>query len=474
MPLLIVSFFLAASISFAQKGKDDSELLAQQRALDSLAREVEALKKIKLDRANQLEKAEAIRWQSRYAQNRLTHEYQNETRILEGRYTKASDDLSRMAAELGSLRNLATEQKNKAEAAKNSLDNFYLMIKQAVDKSIDEISMDFPAKMEERLLNFANNPPTIDVFFQDRLGRLFLTGTQEFTAKDTYRLRLGTVFYAEAGQEGNEIKAVLRTGALQGKVFEWQSNLSKELAAEMKQTVLNAQQGADYAWIPMDVLQTKSIIGTSTNASEKTNFERFLDWFKTGGIVMYPLLFVALASVFISLERGFVLWRWGHISKTFTNKLHKLVQSNQIDEAKKLCKKQKTVLGLILGTIVENVENGKERVQKSLQEIILSKQAALEKRMSFLAALGTIAPLLGLLGTVTGMITLFTVITQAGTNDARILAGGISEALITTETGLVIAIPIMLLHGKLSESLDYITTELRVQSLVLLNMFYRE
>jgi len=474
MCIFIISLFLAVSLSLAQKGKDDSELLAQQRILDSLTREVDALKKIKLDKANQLEKAEAIRWQNRYAQNRATQEYQNETRILEGRYTKISDDLSRMATELGSLRNLATEQKSKAEATKNSLDNFYLLVKQAADKSIEEIQMDFPAKMGERLLNFADNPPTIDVFFKDRLGRLSLTGTQEFTAKDTYRLRLGTVFYADVSGQSNEIKAVLRTGALQGKVFEWQSNLSKELAAEIKQTVLNAQQGADHTWIPMDVLQTKSIIGTSTNTAEKTTLEKLLDWFKTGGIVMYPLLFVALASVFIALERGFVLWRWGHISKTFTKKLHKLVQSNQMDEAKKLCKKQKTALGFILGVIVDNVEHGKERVQKSLQETILSKQSALEKRMSFLAALGTIAPLLGLLGTVTGMITLFTVITQAGTNDARILAGGISEALITTETGLIIAIPIMLLHGKLSESLDYITTELRIQSLVLLNMFWKE
>jgi biopolymer transport protein ExbB len=92
--------------------------------------------------------------------------------------------------------------------------------------------------------------------------------------------------------------------------------------------------------------------------------------------------------------------------------------------------------------------------------------------MGMLAALGSIAPLLGLLGTVTGMISLFQVITQAGTNDARLLAGGISEALVTTETGLVIAIPIMLMHGKLSESLDYISGELGVESTALLNTVF--
>jgi biopolymer transport protein ExbB len=199
-----------------------------------------------------------------------------------------------------------------------------------------------------------------------------------------------------------------------------------------------------------------------------------LEWFKTGGIVMYPLSLVALASLFIGLERSYVLWRWGHISKTFTKKLRALIESNQMKEAENLCKKQKTCLGLILGIIVKNHKNEKEQVQKPLQEALLAEQAGLEKRMNFLAALGSIAPLVGLLGTVTGMITLFNAITQTGTNDARILAGGISEALITTEAGLVIAIPVMLLHGKLSETLDYITTELRVQSLTLLNIFWKD
>jgi biopolymer transport protein ExbB len=92
--------------------------------------------------------------------------------------------------------------------------------------------------------------------------------------------------------------------------------------------------------------------------------------------------------------------------------------------------------------------------------------------MGLLAAMGTIAPLLGLLGTVTGIITLFTVITEVGTNDARVLAGGISEALVTTETGLIIAIPVMILHGLLSEKIEKITSELYVQSTSLMNKVF--
>jgi len=457
MPLIMLFLFLAVSASFAD-----------------LAAEVEALKKIRLDKANQLEKAETARWQNRYIQNQVNTEYQNETRLLEGLYSKSSDNISRAATELGALRNLAAEQKEKADAAKSGLDNFYLLVKQAVDKNVEEIQQDFPAKMEERLLNFANNPPTIGTFFNDRFSRLALTESQELAIKSSYRLRLGTVFYADAAWgQSNDVQAVMRTGSLTGKIFEWRSSLSKELSADLRRTVYNAQQGLDFAWVPVDVLQTKSLV-TASGAEEQTLPERFITWFKLGGIVMYPLSLVAIAALLIAFERAFMLWRRGHISKTFTGKLKSLIKNNQISDAEVLCRKQKTCLGKILGTIVENASEGRERAQKALQEVLLAEQAGLEKRMGFLAALGSIAPLLGLLGTVTAMITLFNVITQAGTNDARILAGGISEALITTEMGLIIAIPVMLFHGKLSETLDFVTTEIRVQSLILLNTLWKE
>jgi biopolymer transport protein ExbB len=408
MHLITLFLFLAVSMSAAKDNATD--IVAQQRTLDSIKQEVEALKKIKLEKANQLEKAEAVRWQNRYAQNQATAEYQNETRFLEGRYTKVSDDISRMATELGSLRNLATEQKEKNAATQNSLDNFYLLVKQSIDKRIEEIPQDFPAKMEERLLNFANNPPTIETYYGDLHERLELTQTQEFTSKDSYRLRLGTIFYANSAE--NDMQAVLRTGALQGKLFEWRSAFSKELSADFRRTVFNAQQGADSAWVPIDVLQTKSIMG-NFSSTEQTYLQKFLSWFRAGGLVMYPLALVALAALFLAFERAFVLWGRGHVSKTFTGNLQTLVRGNRISEAKILCQKQKTCLGKILGTIVENCEKGKEQTQKILQESLLAEQSKLEKRMSFLAALGTIAPLLGLLGTVTGMILLFQVITQA-------------------------------------------------------------
>lgn len=127
---------------------------------------------------------------------------------------------------------------------------------------------------------------------------------------------------------------------------------------------------------------------------------------------------------------------------------------------------------MVLFAVLNKANENRDAAEKSLQEALLREQPKLERRMSLLAAIGSIAPLLGLLGTVTGIITLFTVITEVGTNDARVLAGGISEALVTTEAGLVIAIPVMILHGLLSEKIDRVISEFYVQSMSLLNKIF--
>ena len=88
-----------------------------------------------------------------------------------------------------------------------------------------------------------------------------------------------------------------------------------------------------------------------------------------------------------------------------------------------------------------------EALELKLDDAILKEMPALEKNLALLKLLSGVAPLLGLLGTVTGMILTFQAITLFGTGDPKLMAGGISQALITTVLGLVVAIPILLLHS---------------------------
>lgn len=491
----MLSLALLVSVAGAADNKKDKEREAlQQQQLETLRREVEGLKRLRAEKADKLEKLEAERWQERYRQNRLTQDYQDESRALEGRYSKTASDLGRLTDEVGQARSLTTDLEEKAKLAKAGLESMNMQMKQSIDKARTDLSSDFPVGIEARTLALSNAaallesnkneaPQALQLFFADQQQRLALTQSQEFIHRNSqvdsrqdvpvYRLRLGTMFLSEVerGAPG-QVQSLLRTGALQGNVFEWRADLSQKLSSDIRASVLAAQQDKKQVWIPLDLLQTKAIKNTTAANQELGWKQELAQWFKAGGLVMYPLFLVALLGLAMGVERYIVFVRRGRVNKAFIAQLHKLVAGRKFTEARELCTQQNSCMGHVLHAIVNQAEHSRTAAEKALREAMMREQPKLEKRMGLIAAMGSVAPLLGLLGTVTGMITLFKVITDVGTNDARVLAGGISEALITTETGLVIAIPVLLLHGKLSENLEYITGELGIQSLALLNRIW--
>jgi biopolymer transport protein ExbB len=126
-------------------------------------------------------------------------------------------------------------------------------------------------------------------------------------------------------------------------------------------------------------------------------------------------------------------------------------------------------VGRMLEAAVAHWREPKEAVEEVLYEKMLALRPRWERGLPFLALAAAAAPLLGLLGTVTGMINTFNVITVFGTGDPKTLAGGISEALITTEFGLIVAIPSLLLHALLSRRLKGMLGRLEQISVAFLN-----
>ena len=136
-----------------------------------------------------------------------------------------------------------------------------------------------------------------------------------------------------------------------------------------------------------------------------------------------------------------------------TKDVQTIIQSIESDDTKSAQNKASEIEGIggeLLKTAVENYEIKRGSLEEILYEKILSAQPVLERFLPFMALTAAAAPLLGLLGTVTGMIKTFNLITIFGTGDAKSLSSGISEALVTTELGLVVAIPSLILHGLLS------------------------
>ena len=126
------------------------------------------------------------------------------------------------------------------------------------------------------------------------------------------------------------------------------------------------------------------------------------------------------------------------------------IESDDIITAKNKASEIQGIGAELLETAVDNYAIKSSNLEEILYEKILSAQPVLERFLPFMALTAAAAPLLGLLGTVTGMIKTFNLITIFGTGDAKSLSSGISEALVTTELGLVVAIPSLILHGLLS------------------------
>jgi biopolymer transport protein ExbB len=124
-------------------------------------------------------------------------------------------------------------------------------------------------------------------------------------------------------------------------------------------------------------------------------------------------------------------------------------------------------LGRVLAVYSDSKAQTVEALELRLLEVILDEQAKLEKGLSMLKLLAALAPMLGLLGTVTGMIETFQVITLFGTGDAKVMAGGISTALVTTVMGLVAAMPLLLAHNLLSTQAENLRNILEKQGIAL-------
>ena len=197
------------------------------------------------------------------------------------------------------------------------------------------------------------------------------------------------------------------------------------------------------------------------------------DHLEAGGPIVWPILGLAVVALLIVVTRVFFLNRIHANTDRFMGEVNELAARGDWEAAEALVRKH----GKRKSPVMEVIKAGlavrkqdRETQESVLQEAILHQLPRVEKGLSVLAMLGAVAPLLGLLGTVTGMINTFRVITLFGTGDPKLMSGGISEALITTELGLVVAIPIMLLHTYLSRRADHIIGDMEEKAVQMTNI----
>lgn len=176
-------------------------------------------------------------------------------------------------------------------------------------------------------------------------------------------------------------------------------------------------------------------------------------WLVAGGIFVWPILGVMLAALLLALERSVALLRL-RVPLALADQVLDLLARGQQSAAQALVADSRTPLSRLLAAGLAVLGAERPAREAALEAALLAEEPRFERSLSLLAVLAAVAPMLGLLGTVSGMITTFEVIAVKGTGNPRLLSGGISEAMITTQLGLMAAVPIILVHAALSRIVD--------------------
>ncbi len=158
---------------------------------------------------------------------------------------------------------------------------------------------------------------------------------------------------------------------------------------------------------------------------------------------MYPLLLCSIIGLAIVIEKFISLRKGKILIPEIISVVDSINSTEDIKLATNICKKNTGPLANIILTGLQHQAEPMEEIKELINDEGRQQVRVLERGLPILETLAGISPLLGLLGTVVGMIKVFTVISTQGTGQASLLAGGISEALITTATGLVIGIPLL-------------------------------
>lgn len=199
-----------------------------------------------------------------------------------------------------------------------------------------------------------------------------------------------------------------------------------------------------------------------------------MNFITKGGWVMWGLIPASILVLAIFLDR----LRYFMKVKKQTNKLlaqvKESLQINDMTRAVSLCKENNTPMGNLLVVALENKNKSKEEIQKMLEESSKTEIPRLERYLGALGTIATISPMLGLLGTVTGMIKAFNTLAVQGTGNPAALAGGISEALITTATGLIIAIPTVIIYNYFTEKVNKMILNMEVESTALIETMHSQ
>ncbi len=384
-------------------------------------------------------------------------EYQQTTRLLDSRTL----DLSNLRSEIKSRREESTYLSNLlGEYIRNFESRLHIAELQRYRDSLEEakLALENSNLSEQEIYEAQAKLLSVSL---DRLNDA-LGGTRfEGKAVDSSGLvKPGTfvmigpaaIFQSKDGQNVGTVEQ--RLGSLEPSVLPFGNILDAEAASK---TISGSG-----SMFPLD-----PTLGNAHKIEETK--ESFLEHIQKGGVVMYPIFALAGAALLVALYKWVFLAFIKKPSRKQIDGLLVAVAEHDETAAKKKAVKIGGPVGRMLLTGIEHIKEPVELIEEVMYEKVLDTKLKLNRMLPFIAISAASAPLLGLLGTVTGIINTFKLITVFGSGDVKTLSGGISEALITTEFGLIVAIPSLLLHAFLSRKARSVVDDMEKAALALVN-----
>jgi len=199
-----------------------------------------------------------------------------------------------------------------------------------------------------------------------------------------------------------------------------------------------------------------------------------LEFFKAGGLLMWPLLACSAIAIAIIGERFWSLQNKRISPPELITQIWQWLKTQQVNDDRINTLQQDSALGQILAAGLINRNATRDITKESIEDVGRHVTLSLERNLNTLGTIAAITPLLGLLGTVIGMIKVFAVITTEGVGNPETLAGGISEALITTAMGLVVAIPSLIFYRYFRGKINILVVDMEEKAMKLIEILHGE
>ncbi len=301
--------------------------------------------------------------------------------------------------------------------------------------------------LEEESVEF--EPPGDEPAYADLLPRLFDKGAEAIEQSRAIRIESGSFFLPGGEEIDGEILHVGEiaaygiseegAGALapagKGRLKLWEEPTAK--------TARQIRDGEMPESLGMFLYES---LGENVEPKEDGGW---VEKVNAGGVIGWVIVGLGGLGVLFILIRALTLAWIGSNAARVVRRVSRRVADGNLADARQCCEQAGGAAARVLGTVLDNLARDRDEIEELVAEAMLEEAPRIERFGSAILVLAAVSPLLGLLGTVTGMISTFDIITEFGTGDPRMLSGGISEALVTTQLGLIVAIPLLLVGNLL-------------------------